>query len=150
MQKQEVMFGAEGVSFQRCSQFQPLRGNCGRPEAQKGSDSTGHFAEKRRRCQFLVCRPPCKSLSRGNSSPDARFGGARTANLPEFAARTVPLGGWFLPSQNRTSIRCLRSGGPSQKIECVFSASPETIRREPREFDLRRSVGKRQDLAVCA
>src|SRR5438552_19207799 len=43
------------------------------------------------------------------SSPDARFGGARTANLPEFAARTVPLGGWFLPSQNRTSIRCLRS-----------------------------------------
>src|SRR4029077_7174091 len=40
--------------------------------------------------------------------------------------------------------------GPSQKIECVFSASPETIRREPREFDLRRSVGKWQDLAVCA
>ena len=34
--------------------------------------------------------------------------------------------------------------GPSQKIECVFSASPETIRREPREFDLRRSVGNRR------
>ncbi|MDX6462497.1 MAG: hypothetical protein QOE55_6194 [Acidobacteriaceae bacterium] len=39
---------------------------------------------------------------------------------------------------------------PSQKIEFVFSASPETIRREPREFDLLRSVGKIQDLAVCA
>ncbi len=37
-----------------------------------------------------------------------------------------------------------------QKIEFVFSASPETIRREPREFDLLRSVGNRQDLAVCA
>src|SRR5579864_6901485 len=34
--------------------------------------------------------------------------------------------------------------GPSQKIECVFPASPETIRREPREFDLRRSVGNRR------
>ena len=32
----------------------------------------------------------------------------------------------------------------------MFSASPETIRREPREFDLRRSVGNRQDLAACA
>src|SRR5262249_24167316 len=30
------------------------------------------------------------------------------------------------------------------------SASPETIRREPQEFDLRRSVGKQQDLAACA
>jgi hypothetical protein len=38
----------------------------------------------------------------------------------------------------------------SQKIEFVFSASPETIRREPRECDLLRSVGNLQDLAVCA
>ena len=35
--------------------------------------------------------------------------------------------------------------GPSQKIEWVHSASPETIRREPREFALRRSVGNQQD-----
>ena len=42
------------------------------------------------------------------------------------------------------------SGEPSQKIEFGFSASPETIRREPRESDLLRSVGKRRDLAVCA
>jgi hypothetical protein len=34
--------------------------------------------------------------------------------------------------------------GSSQKIECVFSANPETIRIEPREFDLRRSVGNRR------
>ena len=40
--------------------------------------------------------------------------------------------------------------GSSQKIEFVFSASPETIRREPREFDLLRSVGQLRDLAVCA
>jgi len=32
----------------------------------------------------------------------------------------------------------------------VFSVSPETIRREPREDDLLRSVGNMQDLAVCA
>src|ERR1700751_5665361 len=39
---------------------------------------------------------------------------------------------------------------PSQKIEFVFSASPETIRREPLECDLLRSVAHLQDLAVCA
>jgi hypothetical protein len=43
-----------------------------------------------------------------------------------------------------------RARGPSQKIEFVFSASPETIRREPREFDLLRSVGHLRDLASCA
>ena len=43
-----------------------------------------------------------------------------------------------------------RAQRPSQKIECVFSASPETVRREPREFHLRCSVGQWRDLAVCA
>ena len=42
-------------------------------------------------------------------SPDARFGGARTSNLPESAARTGASRRWFLPSQNRTSIRSVRS-----------------------------------------
>src|ERR1700688_976102 len=37
--------------------------------------------------------------------------------------------------------------GPSQKIGCVRSASPETVRREPQELDLRRSVGQWQDLS---
>jgi hypothetical protein len=32
----------------------------------------------------------------------------------------------------------------------VFSASPETVRRRPREFDLRRLLGQVQDLAACA
>ena len=37
--------------------------------------------------------------------------------------------------QNQTSICCLSPEEPSQKIEFVFSASPETIRSEPPEFD---------------
>jgi len=32
----------------------------------------------------------------------------------------------------------------SDNCSGVFSASPETIRREPREFDVRRSVGNRR------
>jgi hypothetical protein len=40
-------------------------------------------------------------------------------------------------------IRRLGPGEPLQKIELVFAASPETIRREPREYD---SVA--QDLAA--
>ena len=57
-----------------------------------------------------------------------------------------------IPALGRTRHPFAVSGSeePSQKIEFVFSASPETIRREPREFDLLRSVGKMQDLAVCA
>ena len=35
-------------------------------------------------------------------------------------------------------------------IECVFSASLETIRREPRESELLRSVAYQRDLAACA
>lgn len=35
-------------------------------------------------------------------------------------------------------------------IEFVFAASPETIRREPQEITLHRSVGDLQDLAACA
>jgi len=39
-------------------------------------------------------------------------------------------------SQNRTSICCLElQTKPSQKIEYVFSASPETIRRKPLEWN---------------
>jgi len=35
-------------------------------------------------------------------------------------------------------------------IEFVFAASPETIRREPQDFHVHRSVGHLQDLAACA
>jgi hypothetical protein len=58
----------------------------------------------------------------------------------------------LVPALRRTGHPFAVSGSrePSQKIEFVFSASPKTIRREPREMDLLRSVGNRQDLAVCA
>src|SRR5438128_2032804 len=56
-----------------------------------------------------TCRPPCKSFVKGEKdSPDARLGGARTIEANPQLAR-VPFGGGFLPSQNRTSIHCLRS-----------------------------------------
>ncbi len=59
-----------------------------------------------------------------------------------FAVRTSAsrLGG-SCSSQNRTSICCLGPRGPSQKIELVFSASPETIRRSLGSACLLRSVG---------
>jgi hypothetical protein len=57
-----------------------------------------------------------------------------------------------VPALGRTRHPFAVSGleGPSPKIEFGFSASPETIRREPREGDLLCSVGNMQDLAVCA
>jgi hypothetical protein len=65
--------------------------------------------------------------------------------------RTVCLSA-SVPALGRTRHPFAVSGleGPSPKIEFVFSASPETIRREPREGNLLRSVGNMQDLAVCA
>ena len=52
-----------------------------------------------------------------------------------------PLGRWFLPS-SRTRHLLAASGSeePSPKIEFVFSASPETIRGEPLELELLRTV----------
>src|ERR1700740_1215039 len=57
-----------------------------------------------------------------------------------------------VPAVRRTGHQFTVSGPeePSPKIEFVFSASPETIRREPLECDLLRSVANLQDLAVCA
>ena len=68
----------------------------------------------------------------------------------ELPARNVCLSA-AVPAFAEPDIHLLsRALGPSQKIEFVFSANPETIRREPLEFDLLRSVGHLQDLAVCA
>ena len=66
-----------------------------------------------------------RARSRERAVRDARFRRARCG-----ASRLV------VPAlkQNRTSICCLGPQGPSQKIELVFSASPETIRREPPEL----------------
>src|SRR5438552_12765045 len=65
-------------------------------------------------------------------------------NLLEPAARMWPLGGGSCLRRTGHPFTVSDPCGPSQKIECVFTASPETIRREPREFDLRRSVGNRR------
>ena len=51
-----------------------------------------------------------------------------------FAARRKASQPWPLPLQDQTSICCLRPCRPSQVIEFVFAASPETTRREPQEF----------------
>src|SRR5437667_167108 len=80
----------------------------------------------------------CKTLSGGNTDLLTLASEERAQpHQPASAARSCASRRWFLPSQNRTSIRCLGPRkGPSQKIESVFSASPETIRREPLECDL--------------
>jgi hypothetical protein len=67
-----------------------------------------------------------------------------------LSSAIVPLGGWFLPCRTGHPFAVSGFQEPSQKIEFVFSASPETIRREPRELELLRSVANRQDLAACA
>src|ERR1700756_4513300 len=68
----------------------------------------------------------------------------------DVSMRTVCLSA-SVPALGRTRhpFAVSDSEEPSQKIEFVYSASPETIRREPRECDLLRSVGNMQDLAVC-
>src|SRR5262249_59814371 len=81
-----------------------------------------------------------RMLPTGATEERARTSIFRTAARKVCLSAMVPT-----VSQNRTSICCLRPGGPSQKIEFVFAASPETIRREPREFDLLCSVGNLRD-----
>ena len=66
------------------------------------------------------------------------------------SSQRVPLGSGSCLRRTGHLFAVSSPFGPSQKIEFVFSASPETIRREPRECDLLRSVGYRRDLAVCA
>jgi len=63
----------------------------------------------------------------------ARTGERAHPSFLELTVRTGASRQGFLPSQNRTSIPCLKPSRPSQKLELVFAASPETIRREPQE-----------------
>src|SRR2546430_12119655 len=83
-------------------------------------------------------------VNKKNTSSKARSESAHTKDFRVLQFAGVPLG--IGSCLRRTGHPFTVSGpcGPSQKIECVFSASPETIRREPREFDLRRSVGNRR------
>jgi hypothetical protein len=81
----------------------------------------------------------------------ARSGERANQQFQDVLGATVCLSA-SVPALGRTRHPFAVSGSeePSPKIEFVFSASPETIRREPREGDLLRSVGNMQDLAVCA
>ena len=80
----------------------------------------------------------------------ARSGERALDMIRMFSNAIVPLGGWFLPCRTGHPFAVSGSEEPSQKIEFVFSASPETIRREPQEFRFRRSVPNLRDLAACA
>src|ERR1700687_3584864 len=81
----------------------------------------------------------------------ARSGERANQQFQDVLCATVCLSA-SVPALGRTRHPFAVSGSeePSPKIEFVFSASPETIRREPREGNLLRSVGNMQDLAVCA
>jgi len=81
----------------------------------------------------------------------ARSGERANHQFQDVLRATVCLSA-SVPALGRTRHPFAVSGSeePSQKIEFVLSASPETIRREPQEGDLLRSVGNMQDLAVCA
>src|SRR5277367_5911913 len=90
-------------------------------------------------------------LSSGARGVPGTLGRACKSSFPGCSAGTVCLSA-LVPALGRTRHPFAVSGSeePSPKIEFVFSASPETIRREPRECDLLRSVGNLQHLAVCA
>jgi hypothetical protein len=94
----------------------------------------------------------CKSKSREkHRCPMARSGERALIESGCAVTHQWPLGRWFLPL-SRTTHPFVASGfeEPSPKIEFVFSASPETIRGEPPECELLRTVAQLQDLAVCA
>jgi len=90
-------------------------------------------------------------LSSGDVGVPVTLARACPSRVPGCSVRNVCLSA-SVSALGRTRHPFAVSGSekPSQKIEFVFSASPETIRREPREGDLLRSVGNMQDLAVCA
>ena len=103
------------------------------------------------RCNFRIADIHVSHLSSGGTGVPGTLGRACKSSLPGCSTRNVCLSA-SVPALGRTRHPFAVSGleGPSQKIEFVFSASPETIRREPREIDLLCSVGNRQDLPVSA
>jgi hypothetical protein len=100
---------------------------------------------------FRIADIHVSHLSSGGTGVPGTLARACKPTVPGCSMRTVCLSA-SVPALGRTRHPFAVSGSekPSQKIEFVFSASPETIRREPREGDLLRSVGNMQDLAVCA
>ena len=108
---------------------------------------TSHGNSQRRR--IPTDRHPCKSSVKEKHGCSGALGRARIFRMQNRSARILPLGGGSCLRRTRHPFT-VSGQRPSQKIECVFSASPETVRREPREFNLRCSVGQWRDLAVCA
>ena len=86
-------------------------------------------------------------LSRENTALRARRECAHfhCARSPRLAA--MPLGGGSCSRRTNHPLVASGSEEPSHKIELVFSASAETV--EPQESELRRSIGRRRDLAAC-
>ena len=75
-------------------------------------------------------RPPCKSKSRENTLLLTRASEERAKTYKaDFQLARVPRG--VVPAFAEPDIHSLsRARRPSQMIECVFAASPETIRSE--------------------
>ena len=112
---------------------------------------TGHTDRTRKSGLCTVCRHPCKSSVKGKRKVSGRARESAHFVDQDSSCARAPLGGWSLhPCRTGHPFAASGSAEPSPKIEFVFSASPETIRREPPEFDLLRSVGYRRDLAACA
>ncbi len=70
--------------------------------------------------------------------------------MPELAARMCASRRGSCLSQNRTSIRCLRPCGRHRRLSLCSLPVPKQFEGSLLEFYLHRSVGYRQDLAVCA
>jgi hypothetical protein len=67
--------------------------------------------------------------------PESLESGADRSDLCERLSSShgcLGSGSWLRRTEHPFAVSSPR--GPSQKIECVFSASPATIRREPREL----------------
>ena len=95
-------------------------------------------------------RLPCKSKSRKKHEASGRAPeSAHCFDQDSLTAHMCLSAGGSCSLQNRTSICCLGLEEPSQMIEFVFSASPETIRRGLGSL-IPRPVGYRRDLAACA
>lgn len=88
-----------------------------------------------RRESLAYHRHPCKSLVKEKAQDLCSRSGERVVCLIGIGrCARMPLGVWFLrPCRTGHPFAASGPEEPSQKIELVFSASPETIRREPRE-----------------
>jgi hypothetical protein len=95
-------------------------------------------------------RHPCKSIVKLKARSGLSRSRERVVDRQDLSLRTLA-SRLMVPASSRTGHPFAASGyeEPSQKIEFVFSASPETNRREPPELPPCSGDNVR-DLAVCA